>query len=292
MLLSRAITRLSPAAVLAVLTATAAMASGNPLPPAKHGSQVNARQLVREVVQNEIREQNAKPIYWNYVEIETENGVKKFFEVYETKTGTVKRLLAVGGKPLSPAENRLQDAQLEKILDHPSLARKAARERDQDGENGKKLMAMLPNAFLFQYDGRVGDLVRLRFRPNPRFHPPTSEAVVFHHMQGHLLVDPRQKRLAEADGRLTSEVKFWWGLLGHLDKGGTFLVKQSDIGGENWKLTRLRVSMKGKVLFFKTVGVQENERLEDYRENPAGMTLRQAVRQLEKATLPKQPAAE
>lgn len=283
--------RLSPAAVFAVLAAVATTMSGASIPQASRNRRGSARQLVREVVHNEIRAQNAKPIYWRYREIDKTNGVQKLFAVYETKTGTVKRLLAVDGKPLTAAQRKQQEKRLQKILNHPALARKEAKARHQDGENERKLLAMLPHAFLFQYDGRRGRLVRLKFRPNPRFRPPNREAKVFHHMQGHIVVDPRQKRLAEIDGRLTSAVKFWWGLLGHLDKGGTFLVRLTDIEGKNWKLTRLKVNMQGKALFFKTVGVQENKRYEDFSKNPSGMTLRQAVRQLEKATLPKQHAA-
>lgn len=285
----RSILRLSPIAIIA-LTATTGLASAGHGRTANAHPQESADQFVQEIVKNEIREQNGKPIYWRYLEIDIANGVKKVYQVYETKDGTVKRLLAVNGEPLSPAQRRAQETRLNRILSHPHQARRAALERNQDGDKERNLLAMLPNAFLFQYDGTVGDLVRVNFRPNPQFNPPTREAEVFHHMQGHLLADPNQKRLAEINGRLMSEVKFWWGLLGYLDKGGTFIVRQSDIVGKNWKMTRLEVNMVGKALFFKTVGVQENKRFENYRENPPGMTLRQAITRLEKATLPRQVA--
>ncbi len=285
----RSISRLSPIAIIA-LTATTGLASAGPGRTSNAHPQESAHQFVQEIVKNEIREQNGKPIYWRYLEIDIANGTKKVYQVYETKDGTVKRLLAVNGKPLSPAQRRAQETRLKRILNHPHQARKAALARNQDGDKERKLLAMLPNAFLFQYDGKVGNLVRVKFRPNPQFNPPTREAEVFHHMRGRLLADPQQKRLAEINGRLMSEVKFWWGLLGYLDKGGTFIVRQSDIVGKNWKMTRLEVNMVGKALFFKTVGVQENKRFEDYRENPSGMTLRQAIARLEKAKLPRQVA--
>jgi hypothetical protein len=277
----RSITLLSPIALCAVLI-PAALTAGPAVMRAQANGQESAQELVREVVRNELNGQTGKPTYWRYREIDTVNGARTLFEVYQTQAGTVKRLLAVNGVLPSPAERRQQDTQLEKILNNPALARKAAAASRQDGEKERKLLAMLPNAFLFQYDGEVDDLVRLTFQPNPRFHPPTREAKVFHHMEGHLFVDPRQKRLAEIDGRLMTEVKFLWGLLGYLNKGGTFLVRQTDLGGANWKMTRLRVNMGGKALFFATVGVQEDERFEDYREIPSDTTLRQAVNQLER----------
>ena len=56
-----------------------------------------------------------------------------------------------------------------------------------------------------RYDGVAGSLVRLKFVPNPQFHPSGHSEQVFHHMEGTLLLDPSQKRLAAIDGRLTSE---------------------------------------------------------------------------------------
>ena len=41
-----------------------------------------------------------------------------------------------------------------------------------------------------------------------------------------------------------------WGWLGHLDKGGTLLVTQQDLGSGHWELTMLDVEMNGKALFF------------------------------------------
>jgi hypothetical protein len=285
--IKRAITRVSPVALLAVLATASLPHRGL----AKVNEPESAQQFVRDVVRNEIRSQKGKRIYWRYMEIDARNGTKRLFDVYQTKQGTVKRLLAVNGEPLSPALRQQQQALLQKALNHPSLARKSAKARNQDGDKERKLLAMLPNAFNFRYDGRVGNLVRLDFWPNPSFEPPSREAEVFHHMKGQLLVDPSQMRLAQIDGRLMTEVKFWWGVLGYLDPGGTFLVRQTDVGDGNWQVTRLVVNMNGKALFFKTIGVQENQRFEDYRENPPGMTLREAITQLEKATIPSQIVA-
>jgi len=61
----------------------------------------------------------------------------------------------------------------------------------------------------------------------------------------------------EISGHLTRSVKFGGGLLGHLDAGGHFYVKQEEVQPGNWELAVLEVEMKGRALFFKTVGVQE-----------------------------------
>jgi hypothetical protein len=45
---------------------------------------------------------------------------------------------------------------------------------------------MLPDAFVFNYGGRDGDLIKLSFTPNPNFQPPFLEAHVSHDMEGEL----------------------------------------------------------------------------------------------------------
>jgi hypothetical protein len=128
----------------------------------------------------------------------------------------------------------------------------------------------------YEYDGTQGELIKLRFRPNPDFHARNHESEVFHHMEGSLLVHRRQYRLAELDGRLVTEVKFLDGLLGHLNKGGSFCVKQSNVGGGHWEMTELDVQMNGKALFFKTISVREKQIDSDFRSLPGQTTLKQA----------------
>lgn len=271
-------------AVLVVVLLQAGFLYGAQMAASRTEMEISAQELVREMVHNEVRAQKGDQVYWRYREIDKSKGTTKMYEVSETQYGIVRMLLAVNDKPLTASQRQRQEARLRRILKDPARARRAAKARHKDGEKERDLLAMLPNAFNFQYDGTVGDRIRLKFEPNPEFQPPTREAQVFHHMAGHVLVDPRQKRLAEMSGILTSEVKFFWGLLGHLNKGGRFDVKQVDLGSGHWRLSMLKVNMHGVALFFKTIGVQEDERYEDYRPNPPGMTLPEAIAQVEKAT--------
>jgi hypothetical protein len=77
-------------------------------------------------------------------------------------------------------------------------------------------------------------------------------------------------------------VKFLGGLLGHLNKGGTFLVKQQDLGSGHWELTTMDVQMNGKALFFKTIAVREQETDTHFQQVPDDMTLQQALEVLQK----------
>ena len=101
-------------------------------------------------------------------------------------------------------------------------------------------------------------------------------------MEGTLTVDGRQKRLVRIDGHLFQDVTFGWGILGRLDKGGTFFVEQKQLEGPRWEVTTMNVNMNGKALFFKTISMHEKEVSSDFRRVPENLSLKQAVDMLER----------
>jgi hypothetical protein len=150
-------------------------------------------------------------------------------------------------------------------------------DRNKKAEPGARLFKILPDAFVFNYTGREGDLIKLRFRPNPTFQPPSLESRVFHDMEGEMTIDTKQERLAAINGHLMEDMKFGGGLLGHLDKGGKFEVMQDEVAPGQWEMTVLTVDMKGKALLFKTVGVHESEKHSDFHRVPDDLTLAEAA---------------
>jgi hypothetical protein len=143
---------------------------------------------------------------------------------------------------------------------------------------------MIPQTFIFEYAGEhagpKGELVKLTFKPNPNFQPPTREGKVMHELAGTLWVDIKQQRLAAIDGQLLNEVKFAGGLLGHLEKGGRFNVKRTEIAPGQWEMTDMEVNMRGKALLFKTISVRQKERHHDFERIPDDMTMADAAAML------------
>ncbi|HEV2386920.1 MAG TPA: hypothetical protein VGS20_06645 [Candidatus Acidoferrales bacterium] len=268
-------------ALLALLGAQASLAGSPRKTTPAMEEPLSAQELVREVIYNENQAQLDDQSLWRYRALETEGGKTELLDVLETREGTIQRLLAINHHPLTASQRRREDARLRRLAANPQAVVKASQNRHQDAEQGRKLMDLLPDAFVYEYDGSEGDEIRLRFQPNPNFRPPNREAQVFHHMEGTMWVDRRQKRLAAIEGRLTSEVKFGYGLLGHLNEGGTFYVKQQDEGAGHWEMTDLDVEMSGRALFFKTIGVQEKESLFDFEQMPDDTTLEQGESLLE-----------
>jgi len=270
--------RLKPllGAVLAV-AGSAGIGSGHVQPEFAKNLPSSANDFVRDVLHHEVAAQEQDHALWSCRMEKREDGKQKLFLVYQTRYGDIERLFAIDGLPLTPAQIQTEDQRIERLISSPAEIRLQQKKQRSDGEHARNLLHMLPEAFDFRYDGTQGSLVRLRFTPNPKFHPPDHEGQVFHHMQGTMLLDPQQKRLAAIDGTLTSEVKFFGGLFGHLDKGGTFVVQQQEVSGQFWEVTEMHVHMSGKALFFKTIGVQEDENYSNFDLVRGDPTLSQAA---------------
>ena len=234
-------------------------------------------QLVRQVIAHEVQAEEHDNSYWMFRLQQTQSRATKTEEVAETPHGWVRRLLAINGKPLTSQDRAKDQARLHKLLTDPGAQRKNQEATRNDVRQAQELLKMLPDAFLYTYAGHSGDVVKLNFLPNPKFRPQSRKAAVFHDMVGSVWLNMKQQRLAGIQGHLNKEVKFAGGLLGHLDKGGTFDVKQTQIAPGIWDVTYMNVHMNGKALFFKTITVREKDIRSDYQRVPSNLSLVQAA---------------
>ena len=122
--------------------------------------------------------------------------------------------------------------------------------------------------------------VTLAYMPDPNFVPPTMESRVFAAMAGEIVVDKQQHRIQTIKGRLLSDVKFGWGLLGKMYEGGTFDVERRELAPGIWQITESHVHILGHVLLFKNIGEQDDEVKSEYRRVPQETTLEQAATML------------
>jgi len=248
-------------------------------------SQKSANDLARSILQNEIKAETNDHSHW-MLKLETEkSGRNEVDEVVETKNGDLKRPTLINGRPLTAEQEHEADEQIRRLVANPSALRRSLKEQNDDAAHSQKMLKILPEALIFRFGEQKGDAVELLFSPNPHFRPPTREAQVFQAMEGSLWVDSKQHRLMELSGRLTREVKFGGGFLGHLNAGGQFHVKQTEVAQGYWEMTLLRVDMKGKALFFKTISVQQNLQRSDFHQVSDNLTLSEAADLLHKQTV-------
>jgi hypothetical protein len=239
-------------------------------------SGVSANDLARRVITNELKFQDDHT-NWMYRLEKEQYGKKQVEEIIETKEGSLSRLLSIDGQPLTAKQQKEEDQRVRELMTSRSAKRKLQRALDTETLQGRLLFKMLPDAFVFSYAGGDGNMVKLSFKPNPNFRPPSLEARVFHDMEGEMWVDCKQERLAAFNGHLTQDVKFGLGLLGHLDKGGHFEVRQAEVVPGHWDMTTMSLEMTGKALLFKNIGVQKMENRRGFQRVSDDLTLSQAV---------------
>ena len=92
------------------------------------------------------------------------------------------RLLTIDGHPLDAKQQQKENQRTQRLVSHPDEQQKLQQASNKKAEQAGRLFKILPEAFVFDYAGRQGDLVTLTFRPNPNFQPPSLEARVFHDM--------------------------------------------------------------------------------------------------------------
>jgi hypothetical protein len=258
--------RLIIAAALVVSAATPAQAQS---------SEVLAGELISAVVANELRDR-VQQRKWMYVIEKREGNQSLTEEQVETKDGPLYRVLALDGIPLTPDQRQQDNARIRRLLNDTGQQSKLKQQYDDDEQKLERLMGVMPTAFLYDYDGVDGNLVRLKFRPDPTYKPPSYEARVVHSLAGIVLIDSQQKRLARLSGQLVDRVQFGYGIFGHIENGGTIEIGRVQVGPLQWKTALINVRLSGRLMLFKTISKQQYETRSNFRAVPGDLSLSEA----------------
>ena len=241
--------------------------------------QQSAHDLMKDVIYNELQDRQHES-NWQY-HIQKQMGSSTFTAVQvETKDGPLSRILTRNGKPLTADQKRVEDERVAKLVKNPAEVAKLKETHDQDEQRLVRLMGLMNGAFLYEYEGADGGFSRLKFKPNPSFTPPTYEARIFHALGGTIWVDPSQKRLARLQGVILDRVDFGYGLLGHVEKGGTFEIRRLPVSSNHWRTSHIDVHVAGRVIFFKTINKDQSEARSDFKPVPSETTLQEASKLL------------
>jgi hypothetical protein len=249
-----------------------------------------AGELVVSVVGNELSDRE-KLRKWLCM-IEKRAGKQTLTEVQvETKEGPLYRLLAIDGTALNRDQRQQDDARIGRLMKDPRQLQKLKQAQDEDEIKLEKLISLLPAAFVYDYDGVEDNLLRVKFRPNPQYTPPTYEARVVHSLAGTILIDPEQKRLAKVAGSLINRVEFGYGLLGRVDSG-TVELGRVPVGPQEWKTAFINIHFSGRLAIFKSISKEQYERRSDFRVVSSDLSLSEAKELLISRIVPPLQAAE
>lgn len=197
-------------------------------------------------------------------------GPLRTFEVYPSRGtgGTYKRLIAIDGKPLPPAELARRDAEHKKHLreeaekrrrETPALrkAREAAEARERQEHE-----AILNDAFAaFQliFVGRErleGERVMVfDVRPRSQADVKTREGRWMKHFGGRVWIGEKDYVVAKLDMQALEDVMIGWGIIGRLHAGSRYMFARQKFEG-TWLPAEVKFDASGRTLLFRRWQVQ------------------------------------
>jgi hypothetical protein len=244
----------------------------------------DARAFARAVVASELAADANDHSLWMYRDDNKVPDAHTVKLVIETAQGDLSKTIERDGHPLTPQAQKEDEQKMDAFVRDAELRQQQKHRHEQDAGKANALTKLLPDAFLWTFAKQDSDETTLHFEPDPQFHPPTREARVFAAMAGVMVVNTRQKRIQVLKGALTRDVSFGFGLLGKLQKGGTFEIKRREIAPGVWNITETHIHIQGHALIFKSISEQQDQVTSHYRPTPKSLSLEAAAQMLKDGT--------
>jgi hypothetical protein len=197
----------------------------------------------------------------------------------------IDRLILQNGQPLPPAQRQREEERLRSLLTNRARLVKLQTEQHSDEARVHRVIQVLPDAFLYRHMGTEKDsvgreLVLVTFRPNPDFHPRSTELRVLQGVEGAMLIDPVGERIVRVEARLCQDVDFGWGIIDHISSGSSLLLEQQVVWHDQWAMTTLALHYTNRLLLLITSRVDSVTKIGDFRRMPDDLTSQQALEML------------
>jgi hypothetical protein len=140
-----------------------------------------------------------------------------------------------------------------------------------------ELLRIIPDAFVFEDQGKQGESERIAFHPNSGFTPKTYEQRVLHALDGIVFIDLHEKRIARLSGSLETRVKFGYGLIGHVAQGGTTEITRVNLSPGVWKTSAEKIDIDGRLVMLKTINKHQEESRTGFEPVAPDTTFAQAL---------------
>jgi hypothetical protein len=273
--LSRPMSLLAHASRLVILTFAAALA----LPPALPSQ--TAKELIGEACYNELQHRERKTL-WSYTAERHVNNHIFLEQVIETVDGPVRHLLGVDGHPPTPAQIKEEDDRHQELLNNASRRHALQKQQDDDDKKMEELLRIIPEAFVFEDQGKEGQSEKIAFHPNPGFKPKTYEQRILQTLDGVAFIDLYDKRIARLSGSLGTRVKFGYGLIGHVEQGGITEITRVHLSPGVWKTSAEKIDMDGRFVMLKTINKHQDESRTGFEPVAPDTTFAQALDEIQR----------
>lgn len=235
--------------------------------------------LIERASENEVQALQA-PVPYQFTERLNWSWGSETRSVIETPEGRADRIVQFHDEPLAPDQQEKQKRRLEKLLRDRDAVKDELQDWKSEMQHRIRMVRAFPKAVLFLFDGREDNLLRFSFRPNPEFSPKDRETQLYRGMEGFVWIEPTQERIVRVLGKLVKDVSFGWAVLGHLNKGGTYEITQTEVAPGIWRTTTLNVDVKGRIFLISGFRFFREEEDSHYRLTPASTHYRDAVASL------------
>jgi hypothetical protein len=239
-------------------------------------SSETVKQLIGEACHNELQ-QREKRTLWSYVAERRSNNHVFREQVIETVDAPVRHLLAVDGYPPTSSQTKEENNRNVELLNNASRRHALQKQQDDDDKKMEELLLIIPEAFVFEDQGPEGQSERIAFHPNPGFKPKTYEQRVLHVLDGTVFVDLDDKRIVRLSGSLRASVEFGYGLIGHVQQGGTTDITRVHLSPGVWKTSVEKINIDGRFVLLKTINKHQDETRTGFEPVASGTTFAQAL---------------
>ena len=203
-------------------------------------------------------------------------GPIKTYEVYPSPEpgNTYKRLVAVNGTPISPAEleknDRVHREHVLKQMNEPP-EKKARRAREAAKERAEEERAI--DELFLVYDIRIvgretlagHPTVVVTFAPRPNYQARTDEAKAMKKIRAKAWIHETEYQIVRAELEAIDNIGFGLGVLGKVYKGTTAEYVRTKVNGEVWLPVRARVSARGRA-FVRKFDIDTVTEWSDYKK--------------------------
>lgn len=242
-------------------------------------------QVVKNVAWNEMQAAEHPKHYYRYIERNISPDGSTTNDEIATPHGQVDRLIEVDHHAPPPDQLKKNQQLLARLPHDTKLQQSRLKDQQSDRRRRDNVIKDIPDAFIYSYAGRNSNgLIMLKFRPAPNFQPSSRQSLILQGMAGELWVDPSTQRMVKIDGKLIKDVKIGWGFLARLNKGGTFLMEQSQGPDGTWHQKLLSVHFDGTEFIFKSIHIRVKQIRCCFERVPNDLNIREAVHLLNSKT--------
>lgn len=238
-------------------------------------SQPDAETIIQRSVEANDRDFKAAPFY-SHKETDHTAGGSKTYQVDMIDGSPYQHLLAINGKPLSPAEQAQQMKREEQVRRDRAAQSPGQREEriakfERDRQRDQDMMTQLTKAFQFELVGtrvvRGFHTYLLRATPRPGYKPPTMNAQVLTGMQGQLWIDEKTFQWVRVVAQVIHPVSIE-GFLAQVEPGTRFELDKMPVDDGVWLVSHFSERANAKVLFMFSHNSFEDDTFSDYQRVP------------------------